>query len=301
MSIRGLRKHSNYEEALAQATKDETRVPGVMGQGLHNWATRAVNSIEFQRGKDGLEDNLKEQTKSHLEHQNFQNNLSDLAVEANISSRDLQTVVDKMAEISARHDETQHAQATQITSTLQEMTANNMRVQAELDVHLQRFALSQRDHYIAMQALAHHSAEAQHNVLNQVAGMWAETLSKDPTPVQHVTVDARTTHAPQFVDARMTHAPTFVDARQQTQYTDARSVQAAFFANNPGAAAQATGSRGPSQAAIGGTPGRRALQYDDAWFSAGGTPPGGSHGGSHSGSPGRHGRVPPHIQSAQLS
>jgi len=66
MSTAGLRKVGNYEEALAQAIKDEQHVNSVINPYLANTATRIINNPEFQRVKDRLEDDLTQQTKNNM-------------------------------------------------------------------------------------------------------------------------------------------------------------------------------------------------------------------------------------------
>ena len=60
-----LRRVGNYEEALAQATKGEQHVNGVINFYLANAATRIINNPELQRVKDRLEDDLTQQTRNH--------------------------------------------------------------------------------------------------------------------------------------------------------------------------------------------------------------------------------------------
>ena len=71
MSTQGLRKVSNYEDTLAAAIKDEQHVEGIISPYMQNFATQTINNPEFQRVKDRLEENLGEQTKSHIEKAGF--------------------------------------------------------------------------------------------------------------------------------------------------------------------------------------------------------------------------------------
>ena len=45
----GLRRRPQYEEVLAAAIKDKASQHGVLGVGLQNFATRAINNPMFQR------------------------------------------------------------------------------------------------------------------------------------------------------------------------------------------------------------------------------------------------------------
>ncbi len=93
MSTAGLRKVGNYEEVLAQALKDEQHVNGVINPYLANAATRIINNPEFQRVKDRLEDDLTQQTKNHINEQNFEHHVTNLAVDARINRSDLDYII----------------------------------------------------------------------------------------------------------------------------------------------------------------------------------------------------------------
>ena len=93
MSTAGLRKVGNYEETLAAAIKDESHVAGVINPYLANAATRIINNPEFQRVKDRLEDDLTQQTKLHMDQQNFEHNVTNLAVDARINRSDLDYII----------------------------------------------------------------------------------------------------------------------------------------------------------------------------------------------------------------
>ena len=92
----GLRKVGNYESVLAQAIKDEQHIDGIISPYLQNQATKIINSPEFQRVKDRLEDNLAQQTRDHIEQRNFETNVQGLAVEAKINRSDLQYIIDNL-------------------------------------------------------------------------------------------------------------------------------------------------------------------------------------------------------------
>ena len=96
MSTAGLRRVGHYEEALAQALKDESRTEGIISVGMQNYATQAINNPEFQRVKDRLEENLADQQKALLEHQSFKNNITNLAVEARVNRSDLDYIVSNL-------------------------------------------------------------------------------------------------------------------------------------------------------------------------------------------------------------
>ena len=85
MSTAGLRKVGNYEETLAAAIKDELHINGVINPYLANAATRIINNPEFQRVKEWLEDDLTQQTGNHMDQQNFEHHVTNLAVDARIN------------------------------------------------------------------------------------------------------------------------------------------------------------------------------------------------------------------------
>ena len=93
MSTAGLRKVGNYEETLAAAIKDEQHVAGIITPYLANAATRIINSPDFQRVKDRLEDDLSQQTRMHMDQTNYENNVTNLAVDARINRADLDYIV----------------------------------------------------------------------------------------------------------------------------------------------------------------------------------------------------------------
>ena len=93
MSTAGLRKVGNYEETLAAAIKDEQHVAGIINPYLANAATRIINSPDFQRVKDRLEDDLSQQTRMHMDQTNYENNVTNLAVDARINRADLDYIV----------------------------------------------------------------------------------------------------------------------------------------------------------------------------------------------------------------
>ena len=66
MSTAGLRKVGNFESALAQATRDEQHIDGIISPYLQNEATKIINHPEFQRVKDRLQDDLAEQQRNHI-------------------------------------------------------------------------------------------------------------------------------------------------------------------------------------------------------------------------------------------
>jgi len=68
-------------------------VNGVINPYLANAATRIINSPEFQRVKDRLEDDLTQQTKNHMDQTNFEHHVTNLAVDARINRSDLDYII----------------------------------------------------------------------------------------------------------------------------------------------------------------------------------------------------------------
>ena len=58
MSVAGLRRKPHYEEILALAHKDQNSQHGILGIGLQNFATRAINNPLFQRVQAGIEEKM---------------------------------------------------------------------------------------------------------------------------------------------------------------------------------------------------------------------------------------------------
>ena len=95
-SVSGLRKISTFEEMLQAALKQEKGIAGIIAPELQRSATRIINSPEFQRVKDRLEDDLVSQEKLHMERRNFENNVTNLSVEAKINRSDLQHIISNL-------------------------------------------------------------------------------------------------------------------------------------------------------------------------------------------------------------
>ena len=66
---------------------------GAISPQLQNYATRVINSQEFQRVKDRLVDDLETQEKQHIEQKTFTNNIQSLAVEARVNRNDLDHII----------------------------------------------------------------------------------------------------------------------------------------------------------------------------------------------------------------
>ena len=66
MSTRGLVRRPHYEEVLKAAHKDQASQQGILGVGLQNFATRAINSPLFQRVQMGIEEKMLEALLFHV-------------------------------------------------------------------------------------------------------------------------------------------------------------------------------------------------------------------------------------------
>ena len=96
MSTAGLRKVDNYESVLAAAIKDEQHINGTINPYLANAATKIINNPLFQRVKDRLEDDLIQQKRNEVEHQQFQHSVTNLAVDARINRSDLDYIISNL-------------------------------------------------------------------------------------------------------------------------------------------------------------------------------------------------------------
>ena len=92
----GLRKVGHYEEVLAAAIKDESHIAGIINPFLANAASRIIHSQDFQRVRDRLEDDLAQQTRSHIETKTFEHNITNSAVNAGINRADLDYIVNNL-------------------------------------------------------------------------------------------------------------------------------------------------------------------------------------------------------------
>ena len=75
MNTLGLRKVGNFEDVLARVTKDEQYIDGTIAPGIQDYAKQIINSPDFQRVKDRLEEDLATQTRTHIEHVTYQNHI----------------------------------------------------------------------------------------------------------------------------------------------------------------------------------------------------------------------------------
>ena len=142
MSTTGLRRVGNFESALAQATRDEQHIDGIISPYLQLEATKAINNPLFQRVKDRMEDNLTQQTQNHMEQRNFENHVQGLAVDARINRSDLEYIINNLqqpppppAPPPSPHD----------------AEADRQRLIAELDGQAQERERRMRDELIAQQ------------------------------------------------------------------------------------------------------------------------------------------------------
>ena len=58
MNTVGLKRRPHYEAVLNAAHKDLSTQQGILGVGLQNFATRAINSPFFQRMQMGIEEKM---------------------------------------------------------------------------------------------------------------------------------------------------------------------------------------------------------------------------------------------------
>ena len=80
MTTTGLRRRPQYEEVLAAAHKDLSTQHGILGVGLQNFATRAINSPLFQRVQTGIEEKMQGDQRQLLAEQGFQHDVQAMAV-----------------------------------------------------------------------------------------------------------------------------------------------------------------------------------------------------------------------------
>lgn len=81
---------------LATAIKGEQHIDGTINPYLANAATKIINNPLFQRVKDRLEDDLIQQKRNEVEHQQFQHSVTNLAVDARINRSDLDYIISNL-------------------------------------------------------------------------------------------------------------------------------------------------------------------------------------------------------------
>ena len=140
----GLRRRPQYEEVLAAAVKDKASQHGVLGVGLQNFATRAINNPMFQRVQTGIEEQMKGDQRRLMEEQGFQHDVQAMAVDSGVSHHDLNWAV---ANIQRPAPAPAPAPPPQT-----EARVDYLRVAAEMDLLAQRRATQAAHAQVADQA-----------------------------------------------------------------------------------------------------------------------------------------------------
>ena len=150
MSVAGLRRRPQYEEVLNAAHKDLASHHGVLGVGLQNFATRAVNNPLFQRVQANIEEKMKGDQRQLLEERGFQNDVQAMAVDQEVSHHDLSWIVQNI----------QRPQPVPVPSPQPAPQVDYLRVAAEMDLLAQRRATQAAHQQVADQASQQMSALA---------------------------------------------------------------------------------------------------------------------------------------------
>ena len=149
MSTRGLVRRPHYEEVLNAAHKDQASQQGILGVGLQNFATRAINSPLFQRVQLGIEGKMQGDQRRHVEEQGFQHDIQAMAVDQNVSAHDLRWVVENL----------QRPPPVPTPAPQQlEARIDYVRMAAEMDALAQRRAVQAAHQQVAAQATQHMTA-----------------------------------------------------------------------------------------------------------------------------------------------
>ena len=146
MSTVGLKRRPHYEEVLNAAHKDQASQQGILGVGLQNFATRAINSPLFQRVQMGIEEKMQGDQRRHVEEQGFQHDIQAMAVDQNVSAHDLRWVVENL--------QRPPPVPTQVPQQL-EARIDYVRMAAEMDALAQRRAVQAAHQQVAAQATQH--------------------------------------------------------------------------------------------------------------------------------------------------
>ena len=144
MSVAGLRRKPHYEEILALAHKDQNSQHGILGVGLQNFATRAINNPLFQRVQAQVEDKMQGDQRQLLEQRGFEHNVQSMAADQNVSQHDLNWVVQNI----------QRPLPPPVTPPPQttEARIDYLRVAAEMDALMQQRAVQAAHQQVAAQA-----------------------------------------------------------------------------------------------------------------------------------------------------
>ena len=146
MSTRGLKRRPHYEEVLNAAHKDQASQQGILGVGLQNFASRAINSPLFQRVQNGIEEKMQGDQRRHVEEQGFQHDVQAMAVDQNVSAHDLRWVVQNLQRpppVPAPPPQQSEARI------------DYVRMAAEMDALAQRRAVQAAHQSVAAQATQH--------------------------------------------------------------------------------------------------------------------------------------------------
>ena len=146
MSTVGLKRRPHYEEVLNAAHKDQASQQGILGVGLQNFATRAINSPLFQRVQMGIEEKMQGDQRRHVEEQGFQHDVQAMAVDQNVSAHDLRWVVENLQ----RPPPVPTPVAQQLEARI-----DYVRMAAEMDALAQRRAVQAAHQQVAAQATQH--------------------------------------------------------------------------------------------------------------------------------------------------
>ena len=147
MSTVGLRRRPHYEEVLNAAHKDQATQHGILGVGLQNFATRAINSPLFQRVQTGIEEKMRHDQRQLLEEQGHQHDVQAMAVDQEVSQHDLNWVVQNLQRPTPA--------PVPPPQQPQEARIDYLRVAAEMDALAQRRAVTMAHQQVAAQATQH--------------------------------------------------------------------------------------------------------------------------------------------------
>ena len=185
MSTRGLKRRPHYEEVLNAAHKDQASQQGILGVGLQNFATRAINSPLFQRVQMGIEEKMQGDQRRHVEEQGFQHDIQAMAVDQNVSAHDLRWVVQNL----------QRPPPVPTPPTQQlEARIDYMRLSAEMDALAQRRAVQAAHQQVAAQATQHMTvATPQTPAQLMIRDHQAAAPTPTPAPATGISAVARRT------------------------------------------------------------------------------------------------------------
>ena len=175
MSTAGLRRVGTFQEALAAAARDDQRQEGIISPGLQLEATRIINSPDFQRVKDRLTDDLEVQERNHLEQKRFEQNVTNLSVDARVNRSDMDYIIRNLQQPPPPPPPPPPAT---------DAAADRVRMMAELDGMAQDRERQMRQEFMAATNAQQLAAQRVESPAQQIINQYVQPAAPQPVIVQ---------------------------------------------------------------------------------------------------------------------